>query len=63
MNSAVLEWVDAETPHSKTLRHDPIPVSPYDSDIEAAVEQIERFQARLLRNVDERPLVVVDSGH
>jgi hypothetical protein len=61
MNSAVLEWIDAETPHAKTLRNEPTQVSPHDSDIEAAVERIEQFQARLLRELDERPLVIVES--
>ena len=64
MSSAVvLEWMDAETPHAKVLRSDRVltPASPRDDlDIQAAVERIERFQARVLREAEERPLVVVE---
>jgi hypothetical protein len=64
MSSATLEWIDAETPHAKVLRSDKTSAPSRlknDLDVQAAVQRIEKFQALLLREAQERPLVVVDS--
>jgi hypothetical protein len=62
MSSAALEWIDAETPHAKVQRSDkttaPARLS-NDLDVRAAVRRIEQFQARLFREAQEGPLVVV----
>ena len=61
--NAALEWIDAETPHAKVLRNDPVTTSiewADDADVRAAIERIEEFQARVTREALERPLVVVD---
>jgi len=61
--NAALEWIDAETPHAKVLRNDPMTSSAEwadDADVEAAIARIEEFQARITREAMERPLVVVD---
>jgi hypothetical protein len=61
--NAALEWIDAETPHAKVLRNDPATTSielADDADVQAAIERIEEFQARVTREALERPLVVVE---
>jgi len=61
--NAALEWIDAETPHAKVLRNDPVTSSVEwadDADVQAAIARVEEFQARVTREAMERPLVVVD---
>jgi hypothetical protein len=65
MTSATLDWIDAETPHAKVLRSNKtsdLSLIEKDLDVQAAVERIEKFQARLLRETQERPLVLVESA-
>lgn len=63
--SAALEWMDAETPHAKVPRSNRTS-GPWalrdDPDVQAAVDLIEQFQARRRREVEERPLVVVETA-
>lgn len=66
MSGATLEWVDANTPHAKLLHEGKTP-SPRslrnDSpDIRNAVERLERFQASVLREAAERPLVLAETA-
>lgn len=64
MSSTALEWIDAETPHAKVLRSDKTtaPASlRNDLDVQEAVRRIERFQARVLRETQEGPLVIVET--
>jgi hypothetical protein len=64
MSSAILEWIDAETPHAKVLRSDKTSAPARlrnDLDVQAAVRRIEQFQARLLREAQDGPLVVVET--
>jgi hypothetical protein len=61
--NAALEWIDAQTPHAKVLRNDPVTTSiefEVDADVLAAIERIEAFQARVTREALEQPLVVVE---
>jgi hypothetical protein len=63
--SAALEWIDAETPHAKVLRTEPVTTSiefEDDADVQAAIERIEAFQARVTREALEQPLIVVESA-
>jgi len=61
--NAVLEWIDAETPHAKVLRDDVAAWVELDDDVDvrAAIERIEAFQARVTREALELPLIVVES--
>jgi hypothetical protein len=61
--NAALEWIDAETPHAKVLRHEPVTTLKEfegDADVRAAIERIEAFQARITREALAQPLVVVE---
>jgi len=61
--NAALEWIDAETPHAKVLRNDPVTTSIEfrdDVDVQAAIERIQLFQARVTREALEQPLIVID---
>jgi hypothetical protein len=61
--NAALEWIDAETPHAKVLRNDPVtPLMEFenDADVRAAIERIQAFQARVTREALEQPLIVID---
>ena len=61
--SAIVDWVDAETPHAKVPRSDRT-LSPHilehDPDIQAALARIAEFEVSLLRESREQPLVIVD---
>jgi hypothetical protein len=66
MSGATLEWVDAKTPHAKLL-HEGKTASPRSlrngsEDIRSAVERLERFQASVLREEVERPLVLAETA-
>jgi hypothetical protein len=61
--NAALEWIDAETPHAKVLRNDPVTTSiefADDADVQAAIKRIQAFQARVTREALEQPLIVID---
>jgi hypothetical protein len=61
--NAALEWIDAETPHAKVLRNEPVTTMTefeHDADVQAAIMRIEAFQARFTREALEQPLVVVE---
>jgi hypothetical protein len=61
--NAVLEWIDADTPHAKVLRNEPKTTSKGfedDADVQAAIERIKAFQARVTREALEQPLVIVE---
>lgn len=61
--NAALEWIDAETPHAKVLRNDPVTTSigfEDHADVQAAIERIQAFQARVTRETLEQPLIVID---
>ncbi len=66
MSSATLDWIDAKTPHAKRLRNDkataPRSLRNDSADIRSAVERVEKFQARVLREAVERPLVLAESA-
>jgi hypothetical protein len=66
MTSATLEWVDAETPHAKRLHNGkssaPKSLRNNSQDIQSAVARIEQFQASVLREATERPLVLAESA-
>ena len=61
--SAILDWVDAETPHAKVPRNDET-LSPnileHDLDIQVALARIAEFEMSLLRESREQPMVIVD---
>ena len=61
--SAILDWVDAETPHAKVPRNDKT-LSPnileHDLDIQAALARIAEFEISLLRESREQSMVIVD---
>jgi hypothetical protein len=60
---AALEWIDAETPHAKVLRNDPVTTSiefEDDADVQAAIKRIQAFQDRVTREALEQPLIVID---
>jgi hypothetical protein len=65
MNSAVLEWIDAETPHATVLRNEPrateIEVEA-DEEVQAAIRRIEAFQARVTLEAMDQPLVVIEQA-
>jgi hypothetical protein len=61
--NAALEWIDAETPHAKVLRNDPVTTSiefEDDADVQAAIKRIQAFEARVTREALEQPLIVID---
>jgi hypothetical protein len=61
--NAALEWIDAETPHAKVLRNDPVTTSiefEEDADVQAAIKRIQAFEARVTREALEQPLIVID---
>ena len=61
--NAALEWIDAETPHAKVLRNDPVTTSiefEDDADVQAAIKRIQAFQDRVTREALEQPLIVID---
>jgi hypothetical protein len=66
MTRATLDWIDANTPHAKRLRNDkataPRSLRNDSEDIRSAVERVEKFQARVLREAVERPLVLAESS-
>ena len=66
MSGTTLEWIDARTPHAKRLRNDrataPRSLRNDSEDIRSAVERVEKFQARVLREAVERPLVLAESA-
>ena len=59
--SAMLDWVDAETPHAKVPRNGDT-LSPnileHDLDIQAALARIAEFEVSLLRESREQPMVI-----
>jgi hypothetical protein len=61
--SAMLDWVDAETPHAKVPRNGDT-LSPnileHDPDIQAALARIAEFEGSLLRESREQPMVIAD---
>ena len=60
---AALEWIDAETPHAKVLRNDPVTTSiefEDDADVQAAIKRIQAFQVRVTREALEQPLIAID---
>ena len=60
---AALEWIDAETPHAKVLRNNPVTTSiefEDDADVQAAIKRIQAFQDRVTREALEQPLIVID---
>ena len=59
--NAVLEWIDAETPHSKVLRDDVTTSLEVhdDADVRAEIERIKAFQACVTREALELPLLIV----
>jgi len=66
MTSRTLEWIDAKTPHAKRLRNDkanaPRSLRNDSEDIRSAVERVEKFQASVLREAMERPLVLAETA-
>jgi len=66
MTSTTLEWIDAKTPHAKRPRNDkataPRSLRNDSEDIRSAVERVEKFQASVLREAVERPLVLAESA-
>ena len=66
MTSTTLEWIDAQTPHAKRLRNDkataPRSLRNDSEDIRSAVERVEKFQASVLREAVERPLVLAETA-
>ncbi len=66
MTSSTLEWIDAKTPHAKRLRNDkataPRSLRNDSEDIRSAVERVEKFQASVLREAIERPLVLAETA-
>lgn len=64
MSKAALKWIDAQTPHAKVLREEQIemPTIQYDADVQAAIERVEAFQARLSLEALEQPLIVIESA-
>ena len=66
MTSSTLEWIDAKTPHAKRLRNDKATALRSlrnDSEgIRSAVERVEKFQASVLREAMERPLVLAETA-
>jgi hypothetical protein len=66
MTSTTLEWIDAKTPHAKRLRNDkataPRSLRNDSEDIRNAVERVEKFQASVLREAVERPLVLAETA-
>jgi hypothetical protein len=64
MTVATVEWIDAQTPHAKLLRNGktsaPHSLRNGSEDIQRAVERIERFQASVLRETAEAPLVLAE---
>ena len=68
MSSAMLEWIDAETPHAKVLREEQV-ITPAEiaqiedeADVHAAIERVETFAARWKREALEQPLIVVETA-
>jgi hypothetical protein len=61
-----LDWIDAKTPHAKRLQNDkataPRSLSHDSADIRSAVERVEKFQARVLREAVEQPLVLAETA-
>ena len=61
--SAMLDWVDAETPHAKVPRNGDT-LSPtvleHDPDIQAALAHIAEFEHSLLRESRAQPMVIAD---
>jgi len=66
MTSTPLEWIDAKTPHAKRLRNDkatePRSLRNDSEDIRNAVARVEKFQASVLREAVERPLVLAETA-
>jgi hypothetical protein len=66
MTSSTLEWIDAKTPHAKRLRNDkataPRSLRNDSEGIRSAVERVEKFQASVLREAIERPLVLAETA-
>jgi hypothetical protein len=66
MAIATLDWIDAKTPHAKRLRNGkataPRSLRNGSEDIRSAVERVERFQALVLREAVDRPLVLAESA-
>ena len=66
MTSATLEWIDAKTPHAKRLQNDkataPRSLRNDSEDIRSAIERVEKFQASVLRESVERPLVLAETA-
>jgi hypothetical protein len=64
MSGADWQWIDAATPHAKLLRNGrasaPSSLRNSSADIQRAVERIERFQASVLAEETERPLVLAE---
>lgn len=66
MNSVVLEWIDAATPHAKVLRDDQVTTTlefHNDKEVQAAIERVKAFQARVTREALDQPLIIVESAN
>jgi len=66
MTIATLGWIDAKTPYAKRLRNGkataPRSLRNGSEDIRSAVERVEKFQAHVLREAVDRPLVLAESA-
>jgi hypothetical protein len=64
MSDTTVQWIDAQTPHAKLLRNGktsaPQSLRNSSADIQRAVERIERFQASVLREAAESPLILAE---
>ena len=62
MNAVLVDWIPAETENAMVprLHTTAVPDPQAASEIRAAIERVRRFEAQVLREAEDRPLMVVD---
>ena len=62
MNAVLVDWVPAETENARVPRSPTVavPDPPAAAKIQAAIARVRRFETPVLREAEDRPLMIVD---